>query len=101
LEQATIFHHARMIVALHGAGLTNIIYCQPNVKIIEILNPNLFEPLYFFIAHLLGLQYHSVMANENHTLIKREKDIKGTVSIDPEKLEACLISLQVSNPVFH
>lgn len=101
LEQAAIFHYAKVIVALHGAGLTNITYCQPNVKIVEILNPNLFEPLYFFIANLLGLHYSSLMANEVNRLIKKERDVRGAVKVDPEKLKNCLASISTSKVATH
>ncbi|QNT78446.1 glycosyltransferase family 61 protein [Entomobacter blattae] len=36
IEQITYFFQASLIVAPHGAGLTNIIYCSPNTQIIEI-----------------------------------------------------------------
>lgn len=36
MEQVAMFHNAKNIVAQHGAGLTNIIFCKKDVKIYEI-----------------------------------------------------------------
>lgn len=36
LEQIDLFYNASEVVLGHGAGMTNIVYCQPKTKIIEI-----------------------------------------------------------------
>ena len=36
LEQVNIFHHAKEVVGLHGAGFANIIFCKPDTKILEL-----------------------------------------------------------------
>ncbi len=35
-EQYNIFRNAKIIIGQHGAGLTNIFFCNPDTKIIEI-----------------------------------------------------------------
>ena len=39
-EQIKIFNEAKIIIGSHGAGLTNLIFCEPSTKVIEIGNPN-------------------------------------------------------------
>jgi hypothetical protein len=38
LEQITLFRGARIVIAQHGAALSNIIFCNPYTKIIEIID---------------------------------------------------------------
>ncbi len=38
-EQAALLHGARVVISPHGAGMTNIVFCQPNAKILEFQNP--------------------------------------------------------------
>lgn len=55
-EQITLFHNAEIIVAEHGAALTNILFCKPNSHIIEIFQN--FIPIDFcHCAHLNNLKY--------------------------------------------
>ncbi len=35
-EQIEAFRNARIVLAAHGAGLTNILFCRPNTTLIEI-----------------------------------------------------------------
>lgn len=39
MEQASLFHNAEIIISPHGAGLANLVFCQPNTKVIEISHP--------------------------------------------------------------
>lgn len=35
-EQVYLFHHAKMIVGIHGAGLSNLFFCKKYTKVVEI-----------------------------------------------------------------
>ena len=60
-----LFHRARIIVAPHGAGLSNILFCQPATILIEVLLPtrNMY-PCYQQLSHALGMRYHGIMAQK-------------------------------------
>lgn len=63
LEQALIFNNAKLVVGLHGAGLTNILFCKKRTKIIEITLdswPKLFKKL----SKCLNLSYKKLSANK-------------------------------------
>jgi capsular polysaccharide biosynthesis protein len=60
LEQQRIFSQARIIVGVHGAGLTNIMWCNPSdtVKILEIVPRGLNDTGYHFISDAMGFEHH-------------------------------------------
>lgn len=61
LEQVRLFANAKIVVAPHGAGLTNIVFCQPHSTVIELTSPNYRRYYYWRIAYLLNLEYYTVL----------------------------------------
>jgi mannosyltransferase OCH1-like enzyme len=58
LDQMTIFYNASIIVSIHGVQLTNILFCNDNVKIIEIVSKKMSNLLHFEdIAKTFNLNY--------------------------------------------
>lgn len=57
-EQARHFSKARVVVGQHGAGLSNIYFCQPECRIVELGANG--RRHYFNLAKLLGLKYKHV-----------------------------------------
>lgn len=62
-DQILLFYNAEIIVAEHGAGLTNILFCNPGTKIVEIFQ-TLKCNCYWYLAHALGLSYRAVKTVE-------------------------------------
>lgn len=56
LEQVALFHGATAVVAAHGAGLTNLIFSDPNITMIEIFQERS-DLTYFYLAQVLQLNY--------------------------------------------
>jgi capsular polysaccharide biosynthesis protein len=85
LEQMNIFYNSKIIIAAHGASLTNIIFCKENTKIIEINNKRTNHcPHFSHISNVLNLNFikftktidihnHDEMAN--NILINNINDI--------------------------
>jgi len=61
VEQIALFYHAKIIVAPHGSGLTNIIFCQKGAKVIELVSPHYLRPYYSIISQLLGLEHYYII----------------------------------------
>jgi len=92
-EQAALFHGAEIIVAPHGAGLTNLIFCNPGTRVLEIFPAShLWERTHYWsLAGALGLDYAYCCGTPVSNGVM-EPDI--LVSMD--KLRASLQLLEVS-----
>ena len=55
LEQAHVFNKAKVIVGVHGAGLANIVFCEPSSKILELRAENHQEGLGTVYEHLSSI----------------------------------------------
>lgn len=68
LEQMYVFNNANLIISVHGAALTNILFCNKDTKIIEIASPKMSKLLHFeHIANSLNLN-HSRYCNVTETI---------------------------------
>jgi hypothetical protein len=56
-QQINAFRHARVIVAPHGAGLANLIFCRPGTRVVEFFHPAYVNPCFWRLAALRGLDY--------------------------------------------
>ena len=93
-EQVTLMSETKLIIASHGAGLTNINFLQANSAVIE-LSPKLddfnkFRFPFWRMAELLHLNYYSLFCNKtNHPTDEYEADIQ----VDLSELEKLITSL--------
>ncbi len=60
-EQVNVFRHAKVIVASHGAGLANLVFCRPETRVVEFFNRTYVNPCFWRLAALRGLDYRPVV----------------------------------------
>lgn len=60
-EQALLFSKANFIVAPHGAGLTNLVFCSSGTKVIEIFSPSYVNVCYYALSNQVGLDYYYLL----------------------------------------
>lgn len=61
-DQVQLFAEAELVIAPHGAALTNILFCGPRTDIVEIFPPGYVNPCYWNLASAVGhLNYRYVM----------------------------------------
>ncbi|MBX2882266.1 MAG: DUF563 domain-containing protein [Granulosicoccus sp.] len=101
-EQAQQMAEAEVVVACHGAGLTNLAFCRENTRVLEIFGEYI-VPCYWSLSNLTGLEYHFFMANSadrtegstklepgaNNVVERRSKDLR----IDEEQFFKALSRL--------
>ena len=66
VDQITLFANARIIVAPHGGGLTNTVFCRAETIIIELVNLHYIRHYFLMISQQLHLQ-HYLVAGEGLT----------------------------------
>jgi hypothetical protein len=60
LEQLALFQGAEAIVAPHGAGLANLVFCSPSTLVVELIAENYPFTFYPEISRRLKLDHHLV-----------------------------------------
>jgi capsular polysaccharide biosynthesis protein len=63
-EQIYLFQEASIIIGAHGAAFTNIIYCKPKTKIIEIIPTSHPNKKCERISNILNLNHHKIITKD-------------------------------------
>ncbi|MGR3173262.1 MAG: glycosyltransferase family 61 protein [Candidatus Scalindua sp.] len=98
-RQAEIFHNAECIIAVQGSGLTNVVFCQENCKIICIYPPFEIDSNMWIISNRLKLAFYCIIINEekvrefdNPWIGRKADDIFVDLSILKKILERAKIT---------
>ncbi|NJO77640.1 MAG: glycosyltransferase family 61 protein [Cyanobacteria bacterium RM1_2_2] len=89
LEQVQIFSQAEMIVAPHGAALTNLLFVQPEVKVIELMPWGYVNNCFYVLSNYAGADYfylQSEAIEQKQALDEHYLDLY----VDIKKLDAIL-----------
>ena len=63
-EEVALFSSARLVVGVHGAGLTNALYCPPGAHVVEIAPSGLSYPTFHKLAAVADLHHHVLPGTE-------------------------------------
>jgi capsular polysaccharide biosynthesis protein len=63
LEQVRLLNEASVVISPHSTGLTNVVFCRPGTKVIEIFSPRYVTTFFFSIASQVGLDYGYVLGH--------------------------------------
>ena len=94
-KQIAVFSRAECVVGPHGAGLTNLTFCRPGTKVVEIGTPYRPWACFYEIAHHRGLDYHLHMASPTRVRHFNPQTAVGDsdLRIDPAGLRDVVESL--------
>lgn len=84
-DQIALFSNAKAICAVHGAGLTNLLWCQPGCKVLELCSDNYLNGCYEGLASYLDLNYrYKIFASdqESRPLIDYDEFVRTIRSMD-------------------
>jgi capsular polysaccharide biosynthesis protein len=92
-EQAETFASASVVVGPHGAGLTNLVFCKPQTKVVEFFAPRYIQPAYFMLANQCRLSYHYLVGRGEPPATWSWPESDGAqdpIEVDPDQLVALL-----------
>jgi len=88
-EKIAVFRDADIIVSQTGAGLTNLMFCHSNVKVLELVDEKFVYPSYASILAYSGGAHHvHYFSNENAS--EHTDAMQAKSSLDIDKFEKSL-----------
>lgn len=79
LEQARLLQSCELFITPHGAGLTNIIFASEGTNVIEVLNRNRLNMVYYPYALYAGVNYGYVYADADEGQDELEERFKSII----------------------
>ena len=92
LEQVNLFYNLNCIVTLHGAGLSNLVFCRANTKVIEIRTLDNSDVFPKVLSKLCNLQYYPISLK---TIYKSKTAQNGLMFCSLSKIDQALKNLDV------
>ena len=89
-EQVATMQAARHVIAEHGAGTTNILFCREATRVLQLFNPYCIEPTFWSVASRRGLDYGYLVGTHHPTEANPEPSWNSDYDIAPEALEAAI-----------
>jgi capsular polysaccharide biosynthesis protein len=93
-EQAAAMASCEAVVAPHGGGLSNIVFCSPGTKIVEIFSPELVATYFWKLSNQLNLDYYYLLGNGHPAAhgsdYPQSWDARTDIQVDLEMLERTL-----------
>ncbi len=104
-EQAAMFNSASVIIGTHGAGLTNLVYCNPGTTVVELFGAHVYS-FFYGLSNLCRLRYIPVLCSADDydgvvdaKLCNAKSDqavtIKADTTVNLAVLEKTLTSLSL------
>ena len=75
IDQITLFANAKIVVGVHGAGFTNLVFSQPGTIVCEIFGEAYQPVMYKKISNYLGLKYKAYYRAPYKKVIKSAEEV--------------------------
>ena len=89
------FSEAKIVIGPHGAGLSDIVFCQPGAKFIELIPTDHVIPYFYTLANATGLKYGCLVCQSEGS--RRENAFGSSpynFYVDENEMEKMLSSIE-------
>lgn len=73
------FAGADIVMGPHGAGLSDIVFCPPDAKVLELIPSDHMQPYFYTLAESTGLKYACLVGR---SVVERKKSARGPSPFD-------------------
>lgn len=87
-EQAKLFNEAEIVVGAHGAGFSNLVFCQPGTKVLEFFPENYVRHSYYDICNRCELEYDYLLCPCDGDPKNAVEGQKINITADVQKIRA-------------
>src|SRR5262249_44059425 len=81
-EQVARFGNADVIVSVHGAGFTNLLFARPGAAVVELFPQNCVKSSYLWLSNRLHLHHYPLLGTVG--------DYHQSFRVDPDRFAAKL-----------
>jgi hypothetical protein len=74
-EQINLFRNAEIVVSPHGAGLSNVVFCEPDTRVYELLPHDYVNGCFNLQARAAGAAYYADLCTSVGDTLAVRKDI--------------------------
>jgi capsular polysaccharide biosynthesis protein len=83
VDQARLFADAAIVVAPHGAGLTNVVFCAPGARVVELFSPFYVNGCYWTLcSHAQVDYYYLIGAGERPASDLHSHVVDADITVD-------------------
>ena len=95
LEKKDLFAHARVVVSASGAGLTNVLFCQPGATLVEFFPEGFVNTHYYDLARANAMHHYFLLSKSLAPSKTAKKGQSEDLTIDLPALQEILDELFV------
>ncbi len=88
--QVQTFAEAEIVVAPHGAGLANLVFCRPGTRVVELLHRSFVNQVYWQLSDVASLSYQALVSPGEGPLAKERSFVRRDFAIDIPSVLAAL-----------
>jgi len=90
-EQVSLFAGAEAVVAPHGAGLSNLVFCPRGTKVIEFFSPRYVNAYFWAVCHAGDLPYVCVLGTGPRPAVGKDPhDGENNMQVNVTELDRAL-----------